>query len=146
MQWQKFQFPTGWNSTILVHCLLWLYFCFNSQRDGILHNATGYVMKYITFQFPTGWNSTICMVFVRLATSAFQFPTGWNSTKIKQNISFSHKKFQFPTGWNSTDSTIDWDSGFESFNSQRDGILRSDDIYKVDWRNTFQFPTGWNST
>ena len=25
--------------------------CFNSQLDGILHNATGYVMKYITFQF-----------------------------------------------------------------------------------------------
>ena len=36
----------------------WKHRRFNSQRDGILHNATGYVMKYITFQFPTGWNST----------------------------------------------------------------------------------------
>ena len=37
MQWQKFQFPTGWNSTLGI----W--------RDG----ADAFV-----FQFPTGWNST----------------------------------------------------------------------------------------
>ena len=33
--------------------------CFNSQRDGIPHEAVEPVDTGVAFQFPTGWNSTI---------------------------------------------------------------------------------------
>ena len=36
MQWQKFQFPTGWNSTLSLY----------------------HTPHPLRFQFPTGWNST----------------------------------------------------------------------------------------
>ena len=57
-------------------------------------------------------------------TSLFQFPTGYNSTNLQRCILCSAKPFQFPTGWNSTVFKASDDEYSDSFNSQRDGILR----------------------
>ena len=55
----------------------------------------------------------------------FQFPTGWNSTKNPCDfVELPKFEFQFPTGWNSTLPLVDRANFLESFNSQRDGILR----------------------
>ena len=76
----------------------------------------------------------------------FQFPTGWNST-CENNSSFRPSRlFQFPTGWNSTAAAMQaYDDG-DSFNSQRDGILRAWRAALIELKPSFQFPTGWNST
>ncbi len=142
----SFQFPTGWNST-LVRLLSFLKIqSFNSQRDVILLN-TYLTFAYFKdkFQFPTGWNSTLRNITCRIMPRAFQFPTGWNSTKAffwktcgicsvsipngmefyadGRVISILQKLFQFPTGWNSTIKDKSCESELR-FNSQRDGILR----------------------
>ena len=54
-----FQFPTGWNSTKHKRFSTIPAFCFNSQRDGILHNPYAVSNSDRKFQFPTGWNSTV---------------------------------------------------------------------------------------
>ena len=54
-------------------------------------------------------------------------------------------KFQFPTGWNSTSEFYRCADPNYSFNSQRDGILRSS-LASLKSVAKFQFPTGWNST
>ena len=120
----KFQFPTGWNSTVR----------FLEVCDGI----------YL-FQFPTGWNSTLVKDEKGNPQEMFQFPTGWNSTfpsyrtayqfvvSIPNGMEFYFKfsmpgygwnLFQFPTGWNSTPRTCKAWKNLYCFNSQRDGILR----------------------
>ena len=78
---QKFQFPTGWNSTL-----------------------AGFVLRKVVFrfQFPTGWNSTRAgWVYV------YAHRRGFNSQRdgilLCLNIEVaSFRLFQFPTGWNST--------------------------------------------
>ena len=77
---RRFQFPTGWNSTLflgrsrgyivvsisngmkfyidLPPSNISLKLCFNSQRDGILSGSRGFTQCAYRFQFPTGWNST----------------------------------------------------------------------------------------
>ena len=102
-----FQFPTGWNSTRLgcaneVFTLL----CFNSQRDGILQSDTPWTPYFHAFQFPTGWNSTYRSILESLSFYQFQFPTGWNSTCTQNSSSRAIDRFQFPTGWNSTQKTL----------------------------------------
>ena len=101
---EMFQFPTGWNSTIAASaqevkksivsipngmefymraCLfLSEIWCFNSQRDGILPMLSLACRLAKVFQFPTGWNSTLSAVFKKLEIALFQFPTGWNSTIV----------------------------------------------------------------
>ena len=96
-----FQFPTGWNSTAAAVPISLIPLRFNSQRDGILPQA----MADVTF------------------ADGFQFPTGWNSTKLSVIILLELSKFQFPTGWNSTGSSWIFRKFWKSFNSQRDGIL-----------------------
>ena len=119
-----FQFPTGWNSTLIR-----------------LRTTTGLGV----FQFPTGWNSTLntaiietlnrfvsipngmefyplkpikrlvkgrfnsqrdrillCDGTCNFVRNLFQFPTGWNSTSQAHKIGSPCDPFQFPTGWNST--------------------------------------------
>ena len=53
-----FQFPTGWNYTNGTYDHFDQRYCFNSQRDGILHNGQTNGKALFRFQFPTGWNST----------------------------------------------------------------------------------------
>ena len=60
-KWQafkEFQFPTGWNSTLLKMASIITHSSFNSQRDGILLLASSLCENLPVFQFPTGWNST----------------------------------------------------------------------------------------
>ena len=118
-----FQFPTGWNSTAAAVPISLIPLRFNSQRDGILPQA----MADVTF------------------ADGFQFPTGWNSTKLSVIILLELSKFQFPTGWNSTFANMLKLSKYTCFNSQRDGILQ-ELIAEAVAKEGFQFPTGWNST
>ena len=53
--------------------------------------------------------------------------------------------FQFPTGWNSTVARESDGASYQSFNSQRDGILQWT-TRDIPIHSAFQFPTGWNST
>ena len=54
-----FQFPTGWNSTLVAPVRIADDVSFNSQRDGILREVFQYIRTFEPqFQFPTGWNST----------------------------------------------------------------------------------------
>ena len=54
----RFQFPTGWNSTIGSDLMSLVVNGFNSQRDGILLIGVHRWIPMLVFQFPTGWNST----------------------------------------------------------------------------------------
>nr|WP_315004639.1 hypothetical protein [uncultured Campylobacter sp.] len=50
-----FQFPTGWNSTVVAQNSTLIDLSFNSQRDEILPKLFQLVVKVLTrFQFPTG--------------------------------------------------------------------------------------------
>ena len=150
-QWRiarRFQFPTGWNSTLYegwgdreafgvsIPNGMEFYLAttirdlaralsFNSQRDGILPPQAATEAKA-----GIGFNSqrdgilrdTYAEIFPE--TKLFQFPTGWNSTYRGFIFWSSRRGFQFPTGWNSTGADEPRSSG----------------------ENMFQFPTGWNST
>ena len=77
-----FQFPTGWNSTLLARLFLCICIGFNSQRDGILlWEISNFRPGHVLFQFPTGWNSTFVDLRRSWNSLLFQFPTGWNSTR-----------------------------------------------------------------
>ena len=141
----KFQFPTGWNSTglgvghlgfdggfnsqrdgILLFTNLLCgsgVFSFNSQRDGILLCAIIKRRKPSVFQFPTGWNSTCLCRLKREAHHVVSIPNGMEFYGEICRVLISLREFQFPTGWNSTAKFAEFLSHYESFNSQRDGIL-----------------------
>ena len=124
--------------------------------------------EFLLFQFPTGWNSTLQKCFDSTCKSQFQFPTGWNSTRIMQ-IGMHQQVVSIPNGmefYNLPNPQAC--KSYDSFNSQRDGILLS--LSRVCLRSIssvsipngmefyvsamiefihlrmFQFPTGWNST
>ena len=75
---------------------------FNSQRDGILHDA---VLSNQTadglFQFPTGWNSTIIAENTNKKTIV-SIPNGMEFYQDNGVKELMEMLFQFPTGWNST--------------------------------------------
>ena len=110
--------------------------------------SSPFALWFLLFQFPTGWNSTFKVSFLyrtklvsipngmefyselnkkRRALILFQFPTGWNSTGALRAFAAAADAFQFPTGWNSTLQKSATCKGFQSFNSQRDGILHDID-------------------
>ncbi len=99
---RRFQFPTGWNSTLSLISIL----------------------SRFRFQFPTGWNSTL-VKNLGSSTNNFSFNSQrdgillwteklfpsfrncFNSQRdgilLFDGANFVNKpKFQFPTGWNST--------------------------------------------
>ena len=124
METIEFQFPTGWNSTLMISLrLIWTPWSFNSQRDGILPILFSSEIKRF-FSFNSQRDGILRLWFFN---------------------SFSARTFQFPTGWNSTLRFLQYLSRSSSFNSQRDGILPTLDRLTV-IRCGFQFPTGWNST
>ena len=102
----KFQFPTGWNSTLTYSCMSL------PQTVSIPNGMEFYVilqklsLSVNLFQFPTGWNSTRSLWCWGLRRGRFQFPTGWNSTVAANSGNIGKKRFQFPTGWNSTDQRL----------------------------------------
>ena len=127
MQWQKFQFPTGWNSTL-------------ANQAGMSEEA---------FQFPTGWNSTSWNKQYPGFFKMFQFPTGWNSTKfsqerkptpsvsipngmefysIRHNLARRQRPVSIPNGMEFYARHRYERAFWKSFNSQRDGILLSSSL------------------
>ena len=120
---KKFQFPTGWNSTLTWACR---FDC--SCPVSIPNGMEFYVNKLYecfisdTFQFPTGWNSTLCNFVVY----------SFDDVSIPNGMEF------YPLGFEIYILIF-------CFNSQRDGILP---IMKfcIPPAVLFQFPTGWNST
>ena len=120
----KFQFPTGWNSTISPENWSIILSGFNSQRDGILRLSDSLLPRNSYVSIPNGMEFYQgCRLYRRLFRCfnsqrdgillfsfrsdllkfpLFQFPTGWNSTLLS-NAVFPATVFQFPTGWNSTD-------------------------------------------
>ena len=75
-----FQFPTGWNSTQIELSLSELESCFNSQRDGILHEE-GVAAGKQSAGFNSQRDGILQSAISGSATAVeFQFPTGWNST------------------------------------------------------------------
>ena len=120
-------------------------FCFNSQRDGILHfRYRPAKSRYLWFQFPTGWNSTSFLDIQRLCNGCFNsqrdgilpklggistrasgvsIPNGMEFYNLVSGKSDVYVGFQFPTGWNSTIRGVRRSRGVRRFNSQRDGIL-----------------------
>ena len=161
-----FQFPTGWNSTLL----LLLHFrrhpvsipngmefyktlafevcknaCFNSQRDGILLKEKA-GSKKINTSFNSQRDGILPIGGCRSnPPMGFQFPTGWNSTLFESAEFLSKVSFQFPTGWNSTfwrgelrqQARVSIPNGMEFYSGRKNSF---DPIVR------FQFPTGWNST
>ena len=145
MQWQKFQFPTGWNSTpcekrpprwqaVSIPNGMEFYFrssknrrladSFNSQRDGILRT---------TFCDST-WN------FVSFNSQRDGILLFWPKVFIQNSF------VSIPNGMEFYENdTYTFSNSSKSFNSQRDGILHflSRDMSAI---YEFQFPTGWNST
>ncbi len=119
---RTFQFPTGWNSTVVALRAVFIRSGFNSQRDGILLEGVHFYYKDMLFQFPTGWNSTN--------------PNGIKTYLIEVSI---------PNGMEFYDGEPSHQRKNRSFNSQRDGILPVFASYEYSKRK-FQFPTGWNST
>jgi len=98
-----FQFPTGWNSTLLEKARV--------RSNGAVSIPNG-------MEFYAGSEGAYDLDLFK-----FQFPTGWNSTKQLAQFGVVVLMFQFPTGWNSTVQSA-YNSGENpSFNSQRDGIL-----------------------
>ena len=77
----QFQFPTGWNSTMLPR--------------------KHYVPRH-RVSIPNGMEFYRISACILLDNSSFQFPTGWNSTKPDDLGCVEIELFQFPTGWNST--------------------------------------------
>ena len=77
---RRFQFPTGWNSTM-----------------------SNYFEELITnkFQFPTGWNSTMKNLQDRFRRGV-SIPNGMEFYNGDLGEYDLLPLFQFPTGWNST--------------------------------------------
>ena len=124
---KMFQFPTGWNSTLLNPSPL----CrrttsFNSQRDGILLCKQILLDSRVEFQFPTGWNSTLFANDRADMSRSFQFPTGWNSTFYLDPPYVGTENVSIPNGMEfySFNPNI-FKLSLNGFNSQRDGILLS---------------------
>ena len=77
----KFQFPTGWNSTRPCEKRppRWQAVSIPNGMEFYRFNRK-FNPRYRAFQFPTGWNSTPYSNLTAWLVMKFQFPTGWNST------------------------------------------------------------------
>ena len=123
MQWHKFQFPTGWNSTFTR---VWIFYWCGA------------------FQFPTRWNSTPQGTKVVGSYSRFQFPTGWNSTPPKTAIMQIFSLVSIPNGMKFYPfSSVSPVHLVDSFNSQRMEFYEDKSSGTGLIQKKFQFPTGW---
>ena len=119
MQWQKFQFPTGWNSTD----------CGNEAKESeIVSIPNG--MEFYSFGL------TIDISKIRVS-----IPNGMEFYCLIKRYSRRLCVFQFPTGWNSTICLNFSILSGKSFNSQRDGILRRRSLWESD-RYRVSIPNG----
>ena len=143
---ERFQFPTGWNSTSYKKCMQSLQKIVSIPNGMEFYDRKLVIAAFDSeFQFPTGWNSTIgphkeflpmgsfnsqrdgiLLVLSAMChhLHAFQFPTGWNSTLLRAQKLVLQKYVSIP-------------NGMEFYQSHRKQRLKA---------HSFQFPTGWNST
>ena len=143
---QKFQFPTGWNSThffidarfdvkivsIPNGMEFYRYFyslflhlaCFNSQRDGILRRSRVYNDTYV-WCFNSQRDGILHKLYKADSCGRleFQFPTGWNSTFVNHLENTSIFNVSIPNGMEFYLLREKFRDGKWCFNSQRDGIL-----------------------
>ena len=139
-----FQFPTGWNSTVIQKVIHFLRKVSIPNGMEFYSGRRNSFEPIIRFQFPTGWNSTQNLKEEKW-TLQVSIPNGMEFYYI------ACRRKLFAVG----------------FNSQRDGILQWDDrawlsttlvsipngmkfyfaisIFRSS-NTAFQFPTGWNST
>ena len=144
---EKFQFPTGWNSTGQRKSetsirrgfnsqrdgiLRWAIFGstaslsrFNSQRDGILPRRGACERRSEIVSIPNG------MEFYErsrgrslLWSKPVSIPNGMEFYRGARFSLLPCQLFQFPTGWNSTVWSGVKYALSKGFNSQRDGILQ----------------------
>ena len=141
-----FQFPTGWNSTLLLFLLFLFLFRFNSQRDGILPASS---------KKPAGPDTVVSipngMEFYASTPRPPSVPRSFNSQRdgiLQMALDYPALLFQvsIPNGMEfylrSFPPRIDCEqvsipNGMEFYGTTSTQFL----IFKM-----FQFPTGWNST
>ena len=145
---RKFQFPTGWNSTVSAEHLKYTQeIRFNSQRDGILPSTFK-----SCFRVSARFNSQRDGILPRSRSSTKLALACFNSQRdgilpqssahlwLARSVSIPNgMEFYIPNPINLSKLQV-------GFNSQRDGILRFRTISLPCPLVTFQFPTGWNST
>ena len=141
----KFQFPTGWNSTIR------LFDSESSQETVSIPNGMEFYHAAFAqnelkkaFQFPTGWNSTKIFLEKSISPAQFQFPTGWNSTVKHSRRQIRRRHVSIPNGMEFYATPHLWKRACLCFNSQRDGILlprlcRNSEIASVSIPNGMEF-------
>ena len=119
----RFQFPTGWNSTIgqktrarksivsIPNGMEFYFLCdfgaFVLCDVSIPNGMEFYATVYPLCKKGTCFNSQqdgilLYKIIPKLLSKMFQFPTGWNSTCGCLRGYCFRCRFQFPTGWNST--------------------------------------------
>ncbi len=163
----KFQFPTGWNSTLRPNLAA------VRQRVSIPNGMEFYSFLYSSHSGLSCVSIPNGMEFYLGVMAEVGLSEGFNSQRdgilpYRVASPLPRCEFQFPTGWNSTRFVPVLPQACYRFNSQRDGILRfkgdvaraaavcfnsqRDGIlprksarYKQS-SSAFQFPTGWNST
>ena len=120
-----FQFPTGWNSTLLLFLLFLFLFRFNSQRDGILPASS---------KKPAGPDTVVSipngMEFYASTPRPPSVPRSFNSQRdgilLKTQSRFGYiARVSIPNGMEFYSQSISRDSAICCFNSQRDGILQT---------------------
>ena len=161
-----FQFPTGWNSTLVCRSCRRGYFVSIPNGMEFYRGNLVDVFATVEFQFPTGWNSTI------IDPNSSADDVCFNSQRDGILLEPMSREVAEKIRFNSQRDGILLFRYFalgvpSSFNSQRDGILLnfiSDFFWKLpvsipngmefyplafascSIASLFQFPTGWNST
>ena len=121
----KFQFPTGWNSTISPENWSIILSGFNSQRDGILRLSDSLLPRNSYVSIPNGMEFYQgCRLYRRLFRCFNSQRDGILLFSFRSDL-LKFPLFQFPTGWNSTPVEISPCKFSLGFNSQRDGILQT---------------------
>ena len=143
----KFQFPTGWNSTIFVEKGGEAKRRFNSQRDGILLKVK--VSQRFNLKCFNSQRDGILpanAIDIKPPKAKFQFPTGWNSTQSRRVCYYYAAPVSIPNGMEfyyrsslylHEMTTVSIPNGMEFYSSVFGSVCSS---------RLFQFPTGWNST
>ena len=142
---KKFQFPTGWNSTMLMAALV--------PKDGVsIPNGMEFYRSWwycralsIYVSIPNG------MEFYNILTLLLVFVSSFNSQRDgilrRKTAKIPYlSQVSIPNGMEFYITSVDGSCMNICFNSQRDGILPIVKPHIASSGNSFQFPTGWNST
>ena len=123
MQWQKFQFPTGWNSTLFKPSF---------SLSSLVSIPNG--MEFYIFGLSPSPSFQIISI-----PNGMEFY--WHAAKCA-GVAYS---VSIPNGMKFYKGRVMQIGVFTGFNSQRDEILPKT-LKTAKATTVFQFPTGWNST